>query len=59
MPVDLVEFAQRLGLLWSRVDAFVIAAVGVFLVCLVVVVIDAFYLSVSAQRDQNDSRNLA
>ena len=58
MPVDLVQLPQRLGLPWSGLDAMLLAAVAAFLVCLLIVVIDVCYLSVSARRDQNDPHNL-
>ncbi len=47
MPVDLVQLPQRLGLPWSGLDAMLLAAVAAFLVCLLIVVIDVCYLSVS------------
>ncbi len=58
MPLDLVEFPQRLGVPLSGMDAVVVASVAGFLVCLVVAAIDVIYLSVSSQRDQNDPRNV-
>ena len=52
MPIDLVRLWQDIGLPWSVLDAVVTAALGVFLVCLLAVVIDVCYLSVAAQREK-------
>ena len=58
VPVDLVELPQGIGLPWSALDAVVATAVAALLVCLLIVVIDVCYLTVSAQWDQNDSHDL-
>ena len=58
MLVDLLQLPQQLRLPWSGLDAMVMAAVAAVAVCLIIVVVDVLYVSVSARRDQNDPQNL-